>query len=71
MRSRSHVIVANFVKGATIMQNHFALFIDDGSGATAIEYARLASLIAVAIIGAATTLGTNIGNSLSNASSKL
>ena len=71
MRSRSHVIVANFVIGATIMQNHFARFVDDESGATAIEYALLASLIAVAIIGAATTLGTNIGSTLNNVSAKL
>ena len=35
-------------------------FAADQSGATAIEYGLLASLIAVAIIGAATTLGTNM-----------
>ncbi len=34
-------------------------FLSDESGVTAIEYALIASLIAVAIIGAVTTVGTN------------
>jgi pilus assembly protein Flp/PilA len=42
------------------MQNLFARFVKDESGATAIEYGLIAALIAVAIIGAATTLGTQI-----------
>ena len=48
-----------------------ANFLKDESGATAIEYGLLAALISVAIIGAATTVGTNlsgtfvaVGNSL-------
>ncbi|GJD47988.1 hypothetical protein OPKNFCMD_0701 [Methylobacterium crusticola] len=41
-------------------------FVSDESGATAIEYGLLASLIAVAIIGAATTLGSNIGTKFNN-----
>jgi pilus assembly protein Flp/PilA len=39
-----------------------AKFLRDDSGATAIEYGLIAALIAVAIIAAATTLGTNLGN---------
>jgi pilus assembly protein Flp/PilA len=35
-------------------------FLSDESGVTAIEYALIASLIAVAIIGAVTTVGTNM-----------
>lgn len=35
-------------------------FLKDEDGATAIEYALIASLIAVAIIAGATSLGTNI-----------
>ena len=35
-------------------------FVANESGATAIEYALIASLIAVAIIGAVTTIGTKI-----------
>ena len=44
------------------MTNLFARFVKDESGATAIEYGLIAALISVAIIAAATTLGTNIGN---------
>ncbi len=36
-------------------------FIGDDTGATAIEYALIASLIAVAIITAVSTLGTKVG----------
>lgn len=35
----------------------FKLFLNDDTGATAIEYGLLAALIAVAIIGGATALG--------------
>ncbi|HEY5203243.1 MAG TPA: Flp family type IVb pilin [Roseiarcus sp.] len=35
-------------------------FLSDESGVTAIEYALIASLIAVAIIGVVTTVGTNV-----------
>ena len=38
----------------------FARFLKDESGATAIEYGLIASLIAVAIITGASALGTNI-----------
>jgi pilus assembly protein Flp/PilA len=38
----------------------FARFLNDESGATAIEYGLIASLIAVAIITGATTLGSNL-----------
>lgn len=36
----------------------FARFLKDESGATAIEYGLIAALIAVAIIGGVTALGT-------------
>lgn len=38
------------------------LFISDDSGATAIEYGLIAALVAMAVITAMTTLGTNLGN---------
>ena len=38
----------------------------DDTGATAIEYALIASLIAVVIIGAVTTLGTTLGGMFDN-----
>ena len=53
------------------MTNLIARFSADESGATAIEYALLAALIAVAIIGAATTIGKNIGNTMNNVATKL
>lgn len=41
------------------------------SGATAIEYALIASLIAVAIIGATQTLGKNVGTTFKTVSDQL
>lgn len=41
--------------------NIVARFVNDESGATAIEYGLIAALIAVGIIAAATTLGGNLG----------
>lgn len=38
----------------------FARFMNDESGATAIEYGLIAALIAVAIIAGATQLGTTL-----------
>ncbi|HEV8016800.1 MAG TPA: Flp family type IVb pilin [Stellaceae bacterium] len=43
----------------------------DESGATAIEYGLIAALIAVAIIGAATTVGTNLGTTFTTVAGKL
>jgi len=42
------------------MTKLFARFAKDESGATAIEYGLIAALIAVVIITAVTTLGTNL-----------
>jgi pilus assembly protein Flp/PilA len=46
-------------------------FIHNDSGATAIEYGLIASLIAVAIIGAAGSVGTKVGNSFNVVGNKL
>ena len=51
------------------MQNFVRRFIANESGATAIEYGLIVALIAVVIIGAVTTLGTNLNTSLSTAGS--
>ncbi len=40
-------------------------------GATAIEYGLIAALVAVAIIGAITLLGTDIGNTFNNVGNSL
>lgn len=46
-------------------------FLKDESGATAIEYGLIASLIAVAIITAATTLGGNISATFNKISAEI
>ena len=52
------------------MQN-FVRFMKDESGATAIEYGLIASLIAVAIITAVTTLGTGVGTTFDTVSAEM
>ncbi len=46
-------------------------FLSNDSGATAIEYALIASLIAVAIIGGLTALGTRLSQEFSEVSAAL
>ena len=53
------------------MKTLFARFAKDESGATAIEYGLIASLIAVAAITAMTTVGSKLQSTFSNVSSKL
>ena len=53
------------------MKTLFARFVKDESGATAIEYGLIASLIAVAAITAMTTVGTKLGTTFGNVSGKL
>ncbi len=53
------------------MSKFAARFAQDESGATAIEYGLIVALIAVVIIGAVTTLGTNLNTSLSKAGSAI
>jgi len=48
------------------MTNTLKRFLQDESGATAIEYGLIAALIAVAIIGGARALGTAIGDTFNN-----
>jgi pilus assembly protein Flp/PilA len=48
-----------------------ARFVRDESGATAIEYAMIASGIGVAIAAAVTSLGTKVNTLFSNVSSSL
>ena len=50
---------------------HILNFIRDDSGATAIEYALIASLIAVAIITAVSTVGGKISNTFNAVGSSL
>ena len=48
------------------MSSFFKRFIEDESGATAIEYGLIAGLIAVVIIAALTSLGTSLNNKFNN-----
>ena len=49
----------------------FRRFLRDEQGATAIEYGLIASGIAVAIIVAVNSLGTNLNNEFGNVSANL
>ena len=51
--------------------NTVAKFMNDESGATAIEYGLIAALIAVGIIAAATTLGGGLSGLFNKISTKL
>jgi pilus assembly protein Flp/PilA len=46
-------------------------FLNDNSGATAIEYGLIAALVSVVIIGALTTLGTKLTTTFGAVSAKL
>ncbi len=49
----------------------FARFLKDESGATAIEYGLIAALIAVAIIGGVTALGTNANTTFTTVATEM
>ena len=53
------------------MLKRFRIFVRDNRGATAIEYALLASLIAVAAIVAMNSLGSNLNTTYSKVSNEL
>jgi pilus assembly protein Flp/PilA len=48
------------------MSKFFQRFASDQSGATAIEYGLIVALIAVVIIAAVTTVGTNLNTSFTS-----
>lgn len=49
----------------------FARFLKDESGATAIEYGLIAALIAVAIIGGVSALGSNANSTFNTVAGKM
>ncbi|MEI9990711.1 MAG: Flp family type IVb pilin [Rhizomicrobium sp.] len=53
------------------MNNLFARFVRDESGATAIEYGLIAALIAVVIIGAIQVVGTDLSTTFKTIGDKL
>jgi pilus assembly protein Flp/PilA len=56
---------------AISMFRNLRSIIRDNKGATAIEYGLIAALIAVAAIGAMTSLGTKLGRTFNNVSGNL
>ena len=54
-----------------LMNKLITRFAKDESGATAIEYGLIATLIGVAIIAGATTLGSKLNSTFTNISAKL
>src|SRR5216684_558658 len=61
---------ATVVQGALTMKT-FARFMNDESGATAIEYGLIAASISIAIIVAITTVGSNLNLTFTNVSNAL
>ena len=57
--------------GSKTMLSALRKYVANESGATAIEYALIASLIAVAIIASITVLGTQLQNTFNEVSSNL
>ena len=53
------------------MKSLFARFAKDESGATAVEYGLIATVVAVAIIGGATALGTKLSTAFQMLSGNL
>ncbi len=53
------------------MTNFFKRFMNDESGATAIEYGLIAALISVALIAGATALGGQIGTTFNTLTTKM
>jgi pilus assembly protein Flp/PilA len=51
--------------------NKLAEFLRDESGATAIEYALIASFIAIAIVSSVKGIGTNLNSTFNKVSSNL
>ena len=53
------------------MKQFASRFVQDRSGATAIEYGLIVALIAVFIIGAVTSVGSNLSTQFNAVASKL
>jgi pilus assembly protein Flp/PilA len=53
------------------LRHTLSLFRADNRAVTAIEYALIAALIAVVIVGAATQLGSSVATTFNNVSSEL
>ena len=58
--------VKSGILGKMPMRSLLFRFAADDSGASAVEYALLLVLVAMAVLGAALTLGTNLGRNYDN-----
>jgi pilus assembly protein Flp/PilA len=63
--------VLKFTPQETMMSSIFSRFMNDESGATAIEYGLIAALISVALITGATALGNKLNAQFNTLSTKL
>jgi pilus assembly protein Flp/PilA len=54
-----------------LMKNLVSRFVTDESGVTAIEYGLIAALLAVVIIAAVSTVGTNLSKTFSTVATSL
>ena len=53
------------------MRRFLVRFLNDSSGATAIEYGLIAALIAVVIIGAVTSVGSKVDSTFTSVAASL
>ncbi len=58
-------------KGMEMGMSKFLKLIENEKGATAIEYGLIAALIAIAAIGAMTSIGTKLSSTFQNVSTSL
>ncbi len=65
-RAESTICWSYRARKKTSMMNHIMRFVREEEGATALEYGLVAALIAAAIIGAVTALGTSVSNTFTN-----
>lgn len=63
--------ISEFAHEGTQMKSRFSLFLNDESGATAIEYSLIAALIGVAVIAAVKKLGTTLSTKFSGIAGNL
>lgn len=68
---RDRLTKSQLGKRNIMMTKLLSRFYNDESGATAIEYGLIATLIAVAIISGATLLGGNLNTKFSNIAKKI
>jgi pilus assembly protein Flp/PilA len=68
---RTRLAIADHSEGFENMTLLVKKFLKDDSGATAIEYGLIASLIAVVIIGAVTTVGNSLTKTFNEIGSNL